>query len=125
MNDEKNIEERLESVKDEIHSISWRIENLRDELDSLLAEFEREVSTESEECFGMLIEAGFVVGTKFQIDGNGSVWTITGICCDGYVVEYTSDNDGERKKTTLKTDSKSYLEKNLPRLKIVKSEVSE
>lgn len=114
----KQIEEYLDSVKDEINSISWRIEELRDELIKLLAAIDREEREESEENFGILIKAGFVIGTKFKIDDGKEVFTITGINRDGYVVEYDKEN-GEHQKTRLRTDSKSYLDKILPRMKIV------
>ena len=120
-----NISEYLDSVKDDISSVARRIEELRDDLDKLLSALDREERDESEETFGLLIKAGFVIGTKFQIDGqSNAVWTITGICRDGYIVECDNAN-GEHQKTTLKTDRKTYIEKIILKLKILKDEVIE
>lgn len=118
---EKNIAEYLDSVKEEITSISWRIENLRDELNNLLSAIYREERENSEENFGILIKAGFVVGTRFLIKDKKEIITITGINSDGYVVEYDNEK-GEHQKTLLRTDSRFYLERMLPKFQIVKSD---
>ena len=117
---EKNIEETIESAKEEISSISWRIEDLRNDLKNLLVMLEREERNASEELFGIFIKAGFVDGTKFQVKDNPTVWTITGICAEGYIVE--SDHDGKHEKVLLRADTKNYVEKCVSDLKIVKSD---
>ena len=108
------IEKDLDSLRDDLNGIVWRIDDLRGTIQNILAMFETAERDESEECFDILLKAGFNVGTKFKTSEDGPTLEIVGICNEGFRVIDTSS--AEPRKMTLRTDSKHYLDGIMPKL---------
>lgn len=108
------IEKDLDSLRDDFNGIVWRIEDLQGTIQNILSMFEAAERDESEECFDILLKAGFNVGTKFKTSEDGPTLEIIGICNEGFrVIEISS---AEPRKMTLRTNSKRYLDNIMPKL---------
>lgn len=109
--------EEIKHLENKMDDLMRRISSLSEDLEEIVRKYSRVQEENCEEAFAIYINNGFTVGVKFQVEGKGVIYTITGINNYGFVVE--GEPNGERRKYTLYANKKD-AETHVKRLVIVK-----
>ena len=109
--------EEIKHLEGKMDDLMWRMSSLSEDLEEIVSKFNQVQEEQAEEAFADYIKNGFTVGTKFQVDGEGMIYTITGINNYGFVAE--GRPDGEHRKYTMYA-TKKYVESALKKCVIVK-----
>ena len=112
-----------EKLESKMNDFMWKVERIQDDLQEIIDEYNNVQTEECEAAFDLYIQNGFTVGTKFKVEDNKNIWTITGINNRGYVVKTGSEKAYQ--KTTLEARSKEKVEVFIKKLRIVRDDESE